>query len=165
MDPTLFGRLAALTGRMTQGFVDHAAARVQIYTDDPCTVIRGTVTSVKHVISCMVMLWLILGRGLSFHKGRWGKTVDWIGYSITTDEECITVAIKEGFMNDYRKEVATLLKLRRIFVNELTSFTGRTNHVACLLYAWRPFISDLWVRSTIVAGRALVFGLSKYLRR
>ena len=47
-------------------------------------------------------------------------------------------------MKYYRKEVAALLKLRRIFVNELTSFTGRTNHVACLLYAWRPFISDLW---------------------
>ena len=91
----------------------------------------------------MVMFWLALGWGLSFHKGQWGREVDWIGYHISTDDDGITVSIKEAFMNDFTREVATLLKTRRIFLNDLTSFTGRTNHIACLLYAWRPFISDL----------------------
>ena len=34
--------------------------------------------------------------------------------------------------------------MRRMCLNDLQSFTGRTNHIACLLYAWRPFIVDLW---------------------
>ena len=33
--PTLYGRLAALTGRLSQSVVDIAGALIQLYTDDP----------------------------------------------------------------------------------------------------------------------------------
>ena len=142
--PNAFGRRSALTGRITQGFVHEASARTQICTDDPCTVLRGTDRDIRHTITCMVMLWLSLGWGLSFHKGQHGVSVDWIGYRLTTTDEGVTISIKEAFMKDYATEVDELLTMRRIYLNELQSFTGRTNHIACLLYAWRPFISELW---------------------
>ena len=47
-------------------------------------------------------------------------------------------------MNDFARDVRRLLNRRRLQLQVLQSFTGRTNHVANLLYAWRPFISELW---------------------
>ena len=40
--PSVYGRLSALTGRMSQGLQDTTVVRTQIYTDDPCTTLRGT---------------------------------------------------------------------------------------------------------------------------
>ena len=39
--PNVFGRLSALTARMTQALVSPDEARLQQYIDDPCTTMRG----------------------------------------------------------------------------------------------------------------------------
>ena len=96
--PNTFGRLSALTGRITQGFAHDAAARTQIYTDDPCTVLKGTDREIKHTITRMVILWLAMGWGLSFPKAQHGSSVDWIGYLIKIGNEGVTISIKEAFM-------------------------------------------------------------------
>ena len=47
-------------------------------------------------------------------------------------------------MTYFDRDVHRLLRQRRIQLGVLQSFTGRTIHVADLIYAWRPFISELW---------------------
>ena len=68
---------------------------------------------------------------------------------------------KESFMTDFARDVAYMLRQRRIQVQDLQSFTGRTNHIANLLYAWRPFIGDLWgggIHERKRAGDSRVWG-------
>ena len=80
---------------------------------------------------------------MSFHKGQYGQQVDWIGFQFRILRDEVEVAIKSAFMKDFDRDVHRLLWQRRIQLGVLQSFTGRTNHVANLLYAWRPFISEL----------------------
>ena len=40
--PGVFGRLSALTGRMSQPLYPAEVMQLQIYTDDPCAVLRGS---------------------------------------------------------------------------------------------------------------------------
>ena len=134
MAPTAFGRLSAATGRMTQGLMHGVAARIQIYTDGPCAALRGTRKQVRHYITLMAMFWMPL----------WGQHVDWIGYHFDITPAAITATINKSFMNEYAADVANLIKQRRITTRVLRSFAGRTGHIANLLYAWRPFISELW---------------------
>ena len=94
--PNAFGRLSALTGRMTQAMMSFTQARLQIYTDDPCTVLKGSLVEVKRYIAVMTLFWLALGRGLSFHKGRWGGEVDWIGLNYRIRRDKVEVTIKEA---------------------------------------------------------------------
>ena len=51
-------------------------------------------------------------------------------------------------MKAFDRDVHRLLRQRRIQLQVLQSFTGRTGHIANLLYAWRPFISELWAAIT-----------------
>ena len=74
--PNAFGRLSALSGRMTQAMMESTQARLQIYTDDPCTVLKGTSRQVRQQIAVMALFWLALGWKLSFHKGQYGQQVD-----------------------------------------------------------------------------------------
>ena len=142
--PNAFGRLSALTGRMTQGLMSSTGARVQIYTDDPCTVMKGSESEVKRHIAAMTLFWLVLGWGLSFHKGQWGKQIEWIGFQFLIDEDGVEAKIKGSSMKDFTRDAAYYLHPGRIQLATLRSFTGRTSHIANLLYAWRPFINELW---------------------
>jgi len=55
-----------------------------------------------------------------------------------------------GLVRDLRVE-------RRIPLKKMQAFAGKANHVANLLYGWRPFIDELWAaiysRSAIESGR------------
>ena len=137
--PNASGRLSALTGRMTQAMIESTGARVQIYTDDPCSVLRGSRCNLRKQIAAMTLSWLCLGWKLSFHKGRWGVEVDWIGFDFKIMRDKVEAMIKEAFMRDFARGVQKLRRQRRVQLGVLTSFTGRTGHTANLLYGWRPF--------------------------
>ena len=79
--------------------------------------------------------------------------VDWIGFNFRIMRGKVEVMIKEASMKDFAKDVQRLLRQRRIQLGVLTSFTGRTGHIANLLYGWRPFISELWAAISEREGR------------
>ena len=47
-------------------------------------------------------------------------------------------------MNDLRSQVAEISSSNVCSLKLLQSFAGRANHVAALLYTWRPFLQPLW---------------------
>ena len=106
--PNAFGRLSALVGRLSQSLFGDSEARINIYTDDPCTVLRGSRREIRSNITMLTLLWRVLGWSLSYHKGQWGKVVDWIGFHLAITPSSVEATIKEGFMNDYRKMVGDL---------------------------------------------------------
>ena len=84
---------------------------------------------------------------MSFHKGQMGNKVTWVGYSLTDHKEKIVVEIKQAFMDERRELTTSLLKHNFIKLKELRSYTGKANHVANLLFSWRPFLDSLWAAS------------------
>ena len=47
-------------------------------------------------------------------------------------------------MLDLRTTIESDLKLNLVSGAELLSLAGRANHVATLVYTWRPFLDQLW---------------------
>ena len=142
--PGVFGRLSALTGRMTQSLFPSEYMQLQIYTDDPCAVMRGTPKQTKRMAVVLSLFWRALGWGLSYHKGQLGCEVNWIGFHFKITAQDVIVSIKADFMHDFTKLVKELADTRKISNKTVRAFAGKANHVCNLLYSWRPFISELW---------------------
>ena len=47
-------------------------------------------------------------------------------------------------MLDLRTTIENYMELNLVSVDELRSLAGRANHVATLVYTWRPFLDQLW---------------------
>ena len=60
------------------------------------------------------------------------------------EADLIRVPIKESFMGEFAQITSDMRKGNIVKVRELRSYTGQANHVAGLLYAWRPFLDALW---------------------
>ena len=96
--PNTFGPLSALVGRISQGCFDPQELRLQIYSDDPCAVIRGS-SSRRRLLCCtLLLIWLLLGFDLAYDKGQRGRSITWIGYSMQLEANMIRVSIKDASM-------------------------------------------------------------------
>ena len=63
------------------------------------------------------------------------------------------MSIKEDFMVDLAAEATQLLGKDMISRKSLRSFTGKCNHVANLLYGWRPFYGPTVGRHMRIASQ------------
>ena len=132
--PSVYGRLAALTNRMSQGLFDTTEVRSQLYVDDPCVTLRGDENRCRRLASILICFWLVLGWKLAYHKGQFASNVDWVGYSLSVSPRVVTAKIKEEFMVDLRTTIENCMKLNLLSIDELRSLAGRANHVATLVY-------------------------------
>ena len=144
--PQLFGRLAALIGRLTQSTLDDDRSRLHIYLDDPIIAMRGDKAAVEKEVTLAVLVWRCMNVDLAFLKGQFGTAVTWVGHdvSINMKELAITAAIKRAFLEDLLTEALAIDKNNKIKRKELRSFTGKSNHVASLIWTWKPFLDELW---------------------
>jgi hypothetical protein len=85
-----------------------------------------------------------LGFPLSFKKGQRGPEVVWIGGTLKISREAVEASIKKSILDDLKDQVSEILKSNVCPKKFLRSFTGRCNHVATLLWPWRPFLQHLW---------------------
>ena len=83
---------------------------------------------------------------LAFLKGQFGPSVTWVGHEVRVNmrELAITVAIKQAFVEDLLDQAMTINGNNKISRKELRSFTGKANHVASLIWTWKPFLDELW---------------------
>ena len=147
--PTIFGRLAAFLGRMSQGLIDGDKASVQMYVDDPIVSICANGDDTANTIARLILFWRVMGFELATHKAQMHDHVTWVGYDIRDEGETTAVSINEGFMKDLLTDARAIMKKNMVSKKVLTKFTGKCNHVANLVYAWRPFLDQLW---TAVSG-------------
>ena len=96
------------------------------------------------------MTWLALGFPFAFDKGQRGRQVDWVGHSIHVDTiaKKVTSSIKAQFLADLHATTRSFLKKNVLSLKEVRSYAGSANHVATLLWGWRPFLEELWAAIT-----------------
>ena len=79
---------------MSQSLVDTTELRVQTYVGDPCVSLRGTRSRCNNLACVMILFWLVLGWGLSYHKAQLSDTIDWIGYTLHIGANEVAAKIK-----------------------------------------------------------------------
>ena len=136
---------------MTAGMLDETEARLNIYTDDPILAMYASEARRKTIMSTFILLWLLLGFGLAYHKGQRGTAVTWVGYDIVATPTQITASIKEEFMRELGTLTRDIGAKNVMSKKTLQSFAGKANHIANLLRAWRPFLDSLW--AALYCGR------------
>ena len=142
--PTIFGRLAALTNRMTQSLEHEDRFRIQQFVDDPLGVMRGTLQQTNRIAARVILFWLVLGYDLSWHKGQIGQDVDWIGFHIAHTPQSMTAEIKGDYMEDLLNITERIKAMNIVPRKMLQSYAGKCSHVANLLFAWKPYLEPFW---------------------
>ena len=142
--PTIWGRVAALLGRITQSLHAPGEVRTQIYVDDPCIAIWGNAAIRDQVAATIMLVWLALGVRLAFPKGMLAAEAEWIGIRFAVAPPILTASIKEALIAEIRSEARSFMDVNVIPRKRFLSFIGKCNHVATLLYGWRPFLRELW---------------------
>ena len=142
--PLSWGRVAALLGRISQSLFLEDELRLSIYTDDPIAVVKGRRSSRNHFIGILVLLWRALGLRLAFHKAARGSEVVWVGYRLKVSTEQVVISVKDELLQEIKQMIQKLTKNNIVALKDLESFAGKCNHVAGMLYTWRPFLREIW---------------------
>ena len=140
--PSIYSRLAALVGRLTQSLVDDKEARLQMY--DPVAAIMAEDKRARRIAALFITAWLVMGFELAMKKAQFGQEIDWVGYTIKVTNESVTVSIKQSFLDNLMEMTKGLMKKNFIKLKDLRSYTGRATHVSNVLFSWRPFLDPLW---------------------
>ena len=83
---------------------------------------------------------MALGLGVAFHKAVRGKDVIWIGARYQLGHEQLTVSITPDLIDELSHAIAGMLKVNAVKIADVRRLAGQANHVAGLVFAWRPFL-------------------------
>ena len=77
-------------------------------------------------------------------KAQRGAAVTWIGCRLVAYPEYVEAAIAEDKVTELRDLTRQLLSENVLPLPRLRSYIGLASHFATLLFAWRPFLTELW---------------------
>jgi len=140
----LWGRLAAVTMRLTQSLFLPSELSLMCYVDDPLAALLGTEGVRKRNAALMVLVWESLGFKLAYAKGQLAQEVTWIGGTIRSEPNGVRAWVKESLVSDIKLELTRLMAGNVIPMKDLHSLVGKLGHAAGLLIIMRPFLDPLW---------------------
>ena len=130
--------------RLAQAVVGTHASRLQIFVDD----VTGKVVERQEMIGLFIFLLRLVNQKLAYHKGQYGRSVDWIGVTWHFCNHGIIATIKQQKRSELQKPIANTLQENVVSSEFLQSLTGKLSDAARLLTTWRPFLRDHWVALT-----------------
>ncbi len=142
--PLLWARLAALLMRLTQSLFRPEDVNLMCFVDDPLAALRGTELERRTTVAVIILVWEALDLKLAYHKGQFGKTVTWIGGTLTCESTGVRASVKASIVDDVRADLKRFLKVNVISLKELHSLVGKLSYCAGLLITLRPFLQTLW---------------------
>ena len=142
--PLIWARFANWITRSTMGLWPRDRFRMQMYVDDPFIAIRGDGATRLAVLNTVLTWWAVIGPGLSWAKGQRGKTVNWIGASISAWPEHVEVGLPATTAQKFGESFDDLLGRRAASHEEIRSLAGRLAWMSCVVPEVRPFSKVLW---------------------
>ncbi len=142
--PTVWGRVAALCGRVLAAVLQCDHARVQMYVDDPLVSLRGATDDLLREGSLFLATLVALGLPLSWAKAAGGRTLGWIGAQLTVAPDHISVSVPADKCLVIVQDLNALLGAKRYPVYKLSNLAGRIAFFAGLLPVLRPFLDQYW---------------------
>ena len=130
--PTVWGRYASWLGRTLAAVEEEAA--VQVYVDDPAFILTGTLEQAVHQLTNLLLWTSIAGFPVKLQKATGGKTITWIGATITMDDENgkVIVSIPSDKAAKLRETTERFLSKPVVGERELRSYAGSMSFAAGL---------------------------------
>jgi len=110
--PHAWGRVAVLAMRSTQAMLKEYEAFLQWYVDGPAVAMLGTPVQRRRTALTIILWWQALGLRHSWHKGKMGTTVDWIGATITVNkvDQSVVVSLLESKRAELLAQIGNLMQ-------------------------------------------------------
>ena len=162
--PLTFAATIALAGRLVQSLLSgpclhrrsYQEARMQVYVDDPLTLIRGTEARTKRLATVSILGWTLLGFPLAFHKAVMSPTLTWVGVKLQLSRDKVTVEVPESKVSELQSLIKDSLSTNLISKKSLRTLIGKAMSIASVLYTWRPFIHEMYSALHSTEGHAPV---------
>ena len=145
--PLTWASVASILGRILQSlFITDSGQEgcLQIYVDDPLLALKGTAPRRKLLAVRYIAVATVLGITLAFPKAKFGMDVIWIGVQITVAPFKVTARIPAEKVADLKEIVLGMLRTNQVPVKLVRSLAGKATNISTLIFAWRPFLSQLW---------------------
>eukprot|EP00971_Amphidinium_carterae_P118448 2346851-Amphidinium_carterae.1 len=97
-------------------------------------------------MSTLVVLlwWFLCGVRMSWGKVQWGKTVQWIGVSVTALENGVRFEVTEKYAQKLAEEIGEVIRGNWISLAVLRQIAGRASWVAGVAFHVRGMLQPLW---------------------
>ena len=82
---------------------------LQVYTDDPWSVVAGTLQEREDEIACILSLWMVLGLGVAYHKAVRGQDVVWIGIRYILRPSGVDVSVNPDLLDEVTQSIDKML--------------------------------------------------------
>lgn len=146
--PLTFAVIMALATRFVQSTLCHSRqpdgtpeGMMQVYVDDPLTVLKGNEQRQKRLDS---VAWMLLGVPMAFHKAILSHTAIWIGVSLEITRDEVIVEVTEAKVTELLQLISDALAGNVIPSKKLHTLLGKCMSIASVLYAWRPSLQGLY---------------------
>lgn len=140
----LFGLICRCAGSTLLDEVLPYSSRLEVYVNDPIGVFRGTPAVIRSQICILIISWAVLGVPLALRKGQFGPKVDWIGGTFVASRSAIEASITAARLDELRSLTDAILAANTVTVSRLSTYIGKAQSMASLLFAWRPFVHMLY---------------------
>eukprot|EP00971_Amphidinium_carterae_P341177 6479855-Amphidinium_carterae.1 len=87
---------------------------------------------------------MVLGVPLAWAKATQGKTVDWIGASLSSGVKDLSVTIPAKKIEEVRAMLDEMLSQQVASRRSILALAGKLSHMAGLVIYLKPFLSPLW---------------------
>ena len=141
--PLLWGRTAALLGRLAQAIHHPREHRCQIYVDDPVLVVKGTAGVRQWLLAKTLLLWASLGARLAYRKAEQGDQVAWIGAQYRVLHRGVQISVTSARIGRLLVKIEHMMSGQGM-VSGLRSLVGELSWVAGLIPRVRPWVTMLW---------------------
>ena len=156
--PLVFSRAASFAARSAQalfstGHNNEAAARLQLYVDDPVLTLSSPCSLTRRRGADLVLWWwLVLGIPLAWEKGRWEEhTVchAWIGVVFTAARGEAVMTLPRPFVDELIELLKPLTSSKgHLSEKALLTIIGKCNRVAQIVPEARPFVGAMYAALT-----------------
>ena len=142
--PNIWGRYAALLGRMLASIFCPDEFRNEIFVDDPLMAAAGTEERRDIIFTIALLFMQATGFPLAWGKGVLGTSVTWIGAQLTSSSDGIEVSIPEdkleSLLTQTKQLNASVVASRR----SVRSYCGKLSFIGGMVPYIRPFLSMVW---------------------
>ena len=122
-------------GRLALSMFEDTEVLLQIFTDAPKAAVAGTADERDDLMACLLVLWLVLGAGVAFHKASRGRDNIWIGARFVFVPGGLQVTVKQDLLDELQAMIMNSLSLNRVTLQLVRCMAGKANHVAGLVHA------------------------------
>ena len=145
--PLIWGRFAAFLMRSGQAMFSPEELLLECYVDDPLALLAGDADTRRTNAALLLLWWRVLGPGISWGKIEAGRSVDWIGATLSFpdgEDDVVEASLPQAFADDLKEAVDAQRMKPMAAVDDLRRLAGKGSWAAGIGPSLRNFLQPLW---------------------